>query len=82
MNRLPARAYPELSRLLKEARTDAGMTQQTTATALGRPQSFVSKYEQGERRLDVIEFIEVCSALGCDPRMIIGKLQRLRHTDR
>ena len=79
MNRLPARAYPELSRLLQEARKDAGMTQQQTATVLGKPQSYVSKYEQGERRLDLIEFIEICSVLGCDPRTIVEKLAELRH---
>jgi hypothetical protein len=34
---------------------------------LGRPQSFVSKYENGERQIDVAEFIEILSALGADP---------------
>lgn len=43
---------------------------------LGRPQSFVSKYEGGERRLDVIEFIEVCEALKAKPQAIINALKK------
>jgi transcriptional regulator with XRE-family HTH domain len=50
-----------------QARKSAGLTQVGLADRLGRPQSFVSKYERGERRLDVIEFCEVCRALGVDP---------------
>jgi len=50
-----------------QARKSAGLTQAGLALRLGRPQSFVSKYERGERRLDVIEFCEVCRALGIDP---------------
>ncbi|MEW6368373.1 MAG: helix-turn-helix transcriptional regulator [Acidobacteriota bacterium] len=37
------------------------------AARLGRPQSYVSKYELGERRLDVIEFVELIRTLDCDP---------------
>jgi hypothetical protein len=43
---------------------------------LKRPQSFVSKYERGERRLDVIEFGEVARALGIDPIRILDKFYR------
>lgn len=42
-------------------------TQQEVAQRLGRPQSFVAKYEGGERRLDVIEFIAVTEVLGRGP---------------
>jgi transcriptional regulator with XRE-family HTH domain len=44
------------------------------ATKLSRPQSFVSKYERGERRLDVIECLEVAEALNVDPVRFIRKL--------
>ena len=50
-----------------QARSDAGLTQAELSARLKRPQSFVSKYERGERRLDVIEFCEVAAALGIDP---------------
>ena len=48
---------------LKKARMEARLTQTELARALGRPQSFVSKYENGERRLDVLELQEICSLL-------------------
>ncbi|MGO8671667.1 MAG: helix-turn-helix domain-containing protein [Capsulimonadaceae bacterium] len=50
-----------------EARKQAGLTQAELADRLSRPQSYVSKYERGERRLDVIEFFDVASAIGIDP---------------
>lgn len=49
--------------LLKNARESAGLSQQELAARLGRLQQFVSKYESGERRLDVIEFAEIAAAL-------------------
>jgi transcriptional regulator with XRE-family HTH domain len=59
--------YRKLRAALAEARTAAGLTQSDVAKRLRRPQSFVSKYENGERSLDVIEFVSVCRALGADP---------------
>lgn len=53
-----------LRRLLRGARLEAGLRQQDLAERLGVPQSFVSKYESGERRLDVLELRQVCMALG------------------
>ena len=50
--------------LLRKVRLDAGMRQADLAKSLGRPQSFVSKYESGERRLDLLELEEVCRRLG------------------
>jgi transcriptional regulator with XRE-family HTH domain len=50
--------------LLLDARKKADMTQAELADVLQRPQSFVSKYESGERRLDVLEFLDVADALG------------------
>jgi transcriptional regulator with XRE-family HTH domain len=62
--------------LLVEARKRAGITQYEIAARLGRPQSFVSKYERGERRLDVLEFREVADALGIDPLRFLRRLYR------
>ena len=53
----------KLQKLLRQARTDAGLTQIQLADKLRRPQSFVSKYESGERRLDLIELREICETL-------------------
>jgi transcriptional regulator with XRE-family HTH domain len=49
------------------ARKAAGLTQHALALRLKKPQSFVAKYEGGERRVDVVEFIAVARALDMDP---------------
>jgi transcriptional regulator with XRE-family HTH domain len=59
--------HRSLLTLLRETRQRAGLSQQHVADRLGRPQSFVAKYEGGERRLDLLEFISVGEALGVDP---------------
>ena len=56
--------YTIFKRLLRELRTQKGLTQVQLAQVLGMPQSFVSKYETGERRLDLIEIRVVCECLG------------------
>lgn len=53
-----------LQRLLRQIRRGAGLRQEDLADRLGKPQSFVSKYETGERRLDLIELGEICGAVG------------------
>lgn len=71
-----SRKHEHFRRLLAQARQNAGLTQVALAKKLGRPQSFVSKFERGERRLDVIEFVEVARALSVDPARIIADLER------
>lgn len=66
--------YDIFQKSLVDARQETGLTQQEVAFRLERPQSFVSKYESGERRLDVIEFLEVCQALNIKPQSILKKL--------
>jgi transcriptional regulator with XRE-family HTH domain len=65
-----------LQKLLARVRKAKNLTQVDVAERLGRPQSFVAKYEGGERRLDVIEFIDVAEALETDPRTLLAKLLR------
>ena len=73
MTRSPhAPAYRKLRAALLAARGDAGLTQVQVAARLRRPQSFVSKYESGERNLDVVEFISVCRALGIEPTQVLS----------
>ena len=50
------------------------MTQEELARRLKRPQSFVSKYENGERRLDIVEFLHVARAIGVDPVDLLREL--------
>lgn len=63
----------KLRKLLVSARKESGLTQADVALRLKRPQSFVSKYEHGERRLDLVEFLEVATALGVDPIRFLRK---------
>jgi transcriptional regulator with XRE-family HTH domain len=69
-------AYEQFRARLVHARTDAGLTQTDVAALLQRPQSYVSKYENGERRLDVIEFLEIAQVLQIDVAAVIHDLQQ------
>src|SRR5689334_18090231 len=62
--------------LLRGIRLDAGLTQSELASRLARDQTFVSKYESGERRLDILELREVCQAIGTDFVTFIRKLDK------
>jgi transcriptional regulator with XRE-family HTH domain len=64
----------QLRALLRDLRKRRHLTQTQLAKRLAKPQSFVAKYEGGERRLSVIEFIDVVSAIGVDPAVVFGKL--------
>lgn len=68
--------YKRFQALLIEARKAAELTQAEVANKLGKHQSFVAKYEQGERRLDVVEFLDVAVAIGFDPLRLIKTLQK------
>lgn len=70
--------YLRLRQLLVEARERAGLTQTQVAEKLHRAQSFVSKYELGERRLDVIDFMHVCACLGIDPGDVLRQIAKSR----
>jgi transcriptional regulator with XRE-family HTH domain len=67
--------YTRFLALLKQARLDAGLTQSETARRLGKPQSFISKCESGERRVDVLEFLEFCRVFGANPEKILRDLE-------
>jgi transcriptional regulator with XRE-family HTH domain len=60
---------------LREARRRAGLRQVDVAVALRRTQSFVAKVESGERRIDLIEAIAYCGAVGLDPHQLIERLR-------
>ena len=65
-----------LQQLLVRTRKSKKLTQIEVARRLGRPQSFIAKYEGGERRLDVIEFIDVARALEAEPCALLAFLLR------
>jgi transcriptional regulator with XRE-family HTH domain len=74
------REYGELLRLLRETRESAKVTQIEFAKSLGQSQSFVSKAERGERRVDVIQLRTFCQALGANFIAFLTELEhRLSH---
>lgn len=62
--------------LLKARRKAADLTQTVVAKRLGKPPSYVAKYEGGDRRLDVLEFLDIAAAIGFDPHAVIRALKR------
>jgi transcriptional regulator with XRE-family HTH domain len=62
--------------LLVETREKSGLTQQQLAHKLHKPQSFIAKYEGGERRIDVIEFLTIADAMAVDAVWLLRALIR------
>ncbi len=70
---------PEVSvvcQVLREARVAARLTQAELAKRLGAPQSFVSKYESGNRRIDVLQFRRIALALNSSLATLASKLEK------
>jgi transcriptional regulator with XRE-family HTH domain len=64
-----------LQQLLRQMRIESGLRQEDLAEKLAEPQSFISKYESGERRLDLIELRQICSVLGCSLTHLIDRFE-------
>jgi transcriptional regulator with XRE-family HTH domain len=62
-----------LAALLRQVRLDANLTQSQVADKIGQTQSYVSKYENGEQRLDLIELEAVCKAVGISLTRFVGR---------
>ena len=76
MKSLRSAEHVRLTEYLVAARERAGFTQQQLADKLGKHQSFVAKYEGGERRIDVIEFLHIARALGFDAARAIRAIEK------
>jgi transcriptional regulator with XRE-family HTH domain len=72
--------HKRLVALLRKIRTDAGLTQVDLAKRLREPQAFVSRYETGERRLDLLELREVCRAVGIDLKDFVREFESAGET--
>lgn len=68
--------YKVFLALLVEARKKSGLSQQGLAARLSKPQSFVSKYERGERRLDVVEFLHVARSMGISTTELLAEIEK------
>jgi transcriptional regulator with XRE-family HTH domain len=70
----PYRASLKVAPLLVARRKSAGLTQTAVAKRLGKPPSYVAKYELGDRRLDVLEYLDIAAAIGFDACEVIRTL--------
>jgi transcriptional regulator with XRE-family HTH domain len=61
------REYRAIIAVLQRRRRAAGLTQRDLARALGTDQSQISKLERSERRLDIVDYLRICRAIGLDP---------------
>jgi transcriptional regulator with XRE-family HTH domain len=66
----------KLKELLRQIRLGAGLRQTDLAEKLGQPQSFISKYESGERRLDLLELRQVCQAVGLSLADFVDRFEK------
>lgn len=71
-----SKRYERFLELLKEVRAERGFTQMELAEAVGETQSFVSKCERGERRLDVVELATFCKVLGVSLEEFAARLTK------
>ena len=67
--------HKKLCELLRKQRKAAGLTQTIVAERLGKPPSYVAKYEGGDRRLDILELMDIAAAIGFDPCRLIRALR-------
>lgn len=72
----------KLQTLLRQIRREAGLRQADLAQKIGEPQSFVSKYEIGERRLDILEIRVICEAVGITLQEFAHRLEEVLASDR
>ena len=68
--------YVVFLKVLREARERAGLTQEKLARKIGETQTFVSKCERGERRVDVVELRAFCHAFGLNLKQFVAVLER------
>lgn len=71
--------HEALRLLIVQMRKKAGLTQAEVAKKLGRYQSFVAYVESGERRIDVVEFLDFAEAIGFNPRDALKRIEATKH---
>jgi transcriptional regulator with XRE-family HTH domain len=72
--------YALFLQLLRDVRTKVGITQEELAERLKQTQSFISKVERGERRLDIVELMAFCKALGISFQYFVTQFEKLLNT--
>lgn len=72
-NEIYSDEHRKLRELLKRERIAAGLRQSDIAERTGRSQAYISKFEHGDLRLDVVDFVRICRTIGCDPHKILDE---------
>ncbi|HEY9285793.1 MAG TPA: helix-turn-helix transcriptional regulator [Pyrinomonadaceae bacterium] len=67
----------QMTALLREVRIEAALTQVELAARIEKDQAYVSRYESGQRRLDVLEVREICQALGITLEGFVRRLEKI-----
>ena len=67
--------HQRLRAALKRERLEAGLRQSDLAQRTGRSQAYISKFEKGHLRLDVIDFLHFCEVIGCDPHALLDEVK-------
>ncbi len=73
---ITSKNYAQFLEYLRKTREQAGLTQEVLAVRLGETQSFVSKCERGERRMDIVELREFCKAMGITLERFVKQLEK------
>ena len=65
--------HRKLREILKRKRIEAGLRQSDVAEHTDRSQAYISKFENGDLRLDVVDFVRLCRTIGCDPHQVLDE---------
>jgi transcriptional regulator with XRE-family HTH domain len=68
------REYQDVGAALAHAREEVGLTQKQLARLLRKPQSFVSNFERGQRRIDILELLRIVDALRMEPALVFADI--------
>lgn len=71
---LYSREHQQLRRVLRRERIAAGLRQLDVAERTGRSQAYISKFEKGDLRIDVVDFVRICATIGCDPHRVLDEV--------
>lgn len=66
--------HQKLREILRRERIAAGLRQSDVAKETNRSQAYISKFEKGDLRLDLIDFVRVCQSIGCDPHAVLDEI--------
>ncbi len=66
--------HQKLREILRRERVAAGLRQSDIAKETNRSQAYISKFEKGDLRLDVVDFVRVCQSIGCDPHKVLDEI--------